>query len=122
MTQSIIVTHELTAEVMGSGSLPVYATPAVVALIEHTACQCISNLQAGETTVGTHIDVHHLKASAVGETVTCTATLVAQEGRKYSFTAEVMNAQGETIATATHERFMVDAERFMEKVATPQTT
>ncbi len=122
MTQSIIVTHELTAEVIGSGSLLVYATPAVVALIENTACQCITNLHAGETTVGTHIDVHHLKASAVGEKVTCTATLVAQEGRKYSFTAEVVNATGETIARATHERFLVNAERFMEKVATPQTT
>ncbi len=116
MTQSIIITSELTAASQGSGSLPVYATPAVVALIENTACQYITNLQPDETTVGTHIDVHHLKASAVGEIVTCTATLVAQEGRKYTFTAEVTNARGETIATATHERFLVNAQRFMEKV------
>ncbi len=116
MTQSIIITPALTAEVQGSGSLPVYATPAVVALIENTACQCITNLQPDETTVGTHIDVHHLKASAVGETVTCTATVVAQEGRKFTFTAEVINARGETIATATHERFLVNAPRFMEKI------
>ncbi len=116
MTQSIIITQELTAEALGSGSLPVYATPAVVALIENTACQCITNLQEGETTVGTHIDVHHLKASAVGEKVTCTATLIAQEGRQYTFKAEVVNAMGEIIATATHERFLVNAQRFMEKV------
>ncbi len=116
MTHSIIVTKELTAEVQGSGSLPVYATPAVVALIENTACQCITNLQEGETTVGTHIDIHHLKASAVGEKVTCTATLLIQEGRQYHFKAEVVNAKGDTIATATHERFLVNAERFMAKV------
>ncbi len=117
MTQTILITPELTAASQGSGSLPVYATPAVVALIENTACQCITDLQIGDTTVGTHIDVHHLKASAVGEQVTCTATLVAQEGRKYTFKAEVVNACGETIATATHERFLVNALRFMEKVA-----
>ncbi len=117
MTQTIIVTEQLTAAILGSGLLPVYATPAVVALIENTACQCITDLQEGETTVGIHIDVQHLKASAIGEEVTCTASLVAQEGRKYAFTATVTNAKGDVLATATHERFKVDAQRFMAKLS-----
>lgn len=122
MTQSIIITEELTAKQVGSGLLPVYATPAVVALMEGTACALLDSsenpapLPEGGTTVGIHIDVQHLKASAIGETITCQATLKAVEGRKYSFDITCTNAKGELIATATHERFLVDAERFMAKL------
>lgn len=116
MQQTITVTQHLTAQTMGSGSLPVYATPAVVALMENTACQCLTNLPEGDTTVGIHIDVQHLKASAVGEQVSCTATMLRQEGRQFFFTIEVTDSKGNLLATATHERFLVNAERFMAKL------
>lgn len=123
MIQTRTVTEELTAKQVGSGLLPVYATPAVVAFMEATACATLDSsenptpLPAGSTTVGIHIDVQHTKASAIGETITCEAILKAVEGRKFSFEIICTNAKGEVIATATHERFLVDAERFMAKLA-----
>ena len=116
MTQTLIISPALTAESMGSGLLPVYATPAVVALMENTACLCIKDLADEDTTVGIHIDVQHLKAAKVGEKVTCTAEMTRTEGRHYTFAIEVKNAKGETLATATHERVRVNKSRFMEKV------
>ncbi len=117
-TQSTTVTHSATAQEMGSGSLPVYATPALVAFMENTACQLIDTLglEDGYTTVGTRMDIQHLKASAVGEGITCTATLTAQEGRKYTFSIEAYNAKGICIAKAIHERFCVNIDHFMQKL------
>lgn len=114
-----IVTDELTAARVGSGLLLVYATPAVVALMEETACRLIDAecaLPEGSTTVGIHIDIQHLRASKVGSQVTCTATLLGVDGRKYSFSLEVHDSEGNLLATATHERFLVDSERFMAKL------
>ncbi len=117
-TQSTIVTLSATAQEMGSGSLPVYATPALVAFMENTACQLIDTLMLddGYTTVGTRMDIQHLKASAVGENITCTATLSAQEGRKYTFSIEAYNQKGICIAKALHERFCVNSEHFLQKL------
>jgi predicted thioesterase len=86
------------------------------AFMESTACLCLDSLPEGETTVGVRIDIQHLKASAVGETLTCRATLVRQEGRRYWFDIRVLNARGEEVAVASHERVRVDSGRFMAKV------
>lgn len=120
MQLSKTVTDELTAARVGSGLLPVYATPAVVALMEETACRLIDAecaLPDGSTTVGIHIDIQHLRASKVGSVATCTAKLLGVEGRKYSFSLEVHDGEGNLLATATHERFQVDAARFMAKLS-----
>ena len=111
------VTENDTALHLGSGSLPVLATPAVVAWMEHCAtCVINSQLQPHETSVGTAIDVLHIKASAVGEWITCRAELVAVEGRQLHFTVVTTNANGESVATAKHTRVLVDVERFMAKL------
>ena len=116
-TQQLTVTSELTAERQGSGLLPVYATPAVVALMESTACMCIEDLPDGYTTVGVHIDIQHEKATKVGDTVSCTACLKdVIDDKKFCFLIRVVNSDGEEIAIATHERVRVHAERFMSKL------
>ncbi|HSR02997.1 MAG TPA: thioesterase family protein [Proteiniclasticum sp.] len=111
--ESRIVGKEDTAEFHGSGDLPVYATPSMVALMEYTAKELVKPLLAeGETTVGTRMEISHLKATPVGNKVRAKATLREIHGRKVSFTIEAYD--GETlIGQAVHERAVVDRERFM---------
>lgn len=118
------VAENETAAVVGSGLLPVYATPQVVALMEQTACELIAGLPAGaegvlangDTTVGTRMAIDHVKACGVGEKVCSTAMLVGVNGRAYDFLIEVTNQRGEVLAKAEHTRFSVNSERFMNKV------
>lgn len=118
------VRDEETAAVVGSGLLPVYATPQVVALMEKNACELIATLPAdsegalvdGDTTVGTRMVIDHMKACCVGETVRSTAMLIRVEGRAYEFLVEVVNHAGEVLAKAEHTRFRVNSERFMAKL------
>ena len=84
VSQTITVSSFQTAESLGSGLLPVFSTPALVALMENTAMQLIDTPD-GKSSVGIMIQVKHLKASPVGAKITCTATLAANEGRGYSF-------------------------------------
>ena len=101
---------------MGSGSLEVFATPSMVALMENTAVQSIDDLEEGFTTVGIEINVQHLKASKPGETVICTAELVKQAGKLYEFNLVVMNANGDKTGTATHKRVAVRIDKFMNSL------
>lgn len=85
---SVVVSAENTALAMGSGSLEVYATPALVALMEKAACNAIaSSLAPGETTVGTKMDTSHLSATPLGCTCTAEAKLTGAEGRVINFQA-----------------------------------
>lgn len=111
----MIVTKDKTASVVGSGLLEVFATPAMIALMEQTASESVmSDLEEGSTTVGTKINVEHLAATPVGMRVSCISRLTAAEGRKLSFEIEAYDEVG-LIGKAYHERFIVYAERFMEK-------
>ncbi len=112
---SITVSLEKTASTMGSGMLEVFATPAMVALMEQTAAESVEN-EAGEgnTTVGTLINVQHLAATPVGMKVTCKSVLTQIDGRKLSFEIEAYDEVG-LIGKAYHERFIVGAERFKQK-------
>lgn len=110
------VTQEKSALSMGSGNLLVFATPAMVALIENAAMMAVaSSLPEGSTTVGGAIDIQHSRPTALGQEVSATACLVAVEGRKLTFNVSAHDAKGE-IGRGTHIRFIVDAERFMEKL------
>jgi len=112
---SILVADELCAKAMGSGTLAVYATPAMVALMEQTAAESVeSYLEEGKATVGIKINVEHLAATPVGLKVTCKSELVAVENRKLVFDVEAFDEVG-LIGKAYHERFIIDAERFVEK-------
>ena len=113
---SLFVTQERSAAAMGSGTLEVFATPAMVALMEQTAAESVESLlEEGNTTVGTMIQVNHLAATPMGMKVTCNSELVAVEGRKLTFKIEAHDEAG-LIGTADHERFVVGADRFLEKV------
>ncbi|MGM9818988.1 MAG: thioesterase family protein [Paludibacteraceae bacterium] len=115
--QQKIVNTADTAVAMGSGALSVFATPAMVAFMENTATKVIENcLSATDTSVGTAIDVKHLKATSVGDTVFCRATLVEVAGRQLSFEIIVTDACQNVIGTAQHTRFVVDRERFLSKL------
>ena len=113
-TQTLQITEQHTAFSLGSGTLPVFATPALVAFMENTAMQLIE-LPEGKTSVGISIDVKHLKASPVGAAVRCTAQVESREDRKYTFRIIVVNSENEIVGTAIHERIVVDIERFMNK-------
>jgi len=114
-TQSSPVTENQTAIFLGSGTLPVFATPSLVALMENTSMKMLTDLPEGKTSVGIAIDVQHLKASPVGAVIECTATITAIEGRKYTFKLKATDSSGDTIGEGTHQRVVVDIERFMSK-------
>ncbi len=110
-----LVNEQNTASSYGSGLLPVYATPAMIALMEKCACACVAPyLEDGTTTVGTRINVRHISASPLGIKITCTATLIEADGRKLTFNVEAKDEAG-LIGEGTHERFIIDTERFMTK-------
>lgn len=109
------VTENNTALSVGSGSLKVYATPAMLALMEKAACEAIKDiLNDGETTVGTLLNVAHTAATPVGMEVSATAELIERDGRKLVFNVTANDESGE-IGKGTHERFVVFSERFTEK-------
>ena len=110
-----VVTEELTARAMGSGELPVYATPAMIALIEETAWRSAAPaLEQGQGTVGTRLDIAHLAATPLGRRVRCETVLTEIDRRRLVFSAVVYDEAGK-IGEGTHERFIVDSERFLAK-------
>jgi len=108
---STIVKENNTAKAVGSGSLDVFSTPMMIALMEEAACNALS----GDCSVGTEISVQHTAASPLGAEITATATITAVDGRKISFTVSARDNNNE-IGKGTHTRFIVDAERFMAKI------
>ena len=109
------VAENNTAASLGSGMLPVYATPAMILLIEATAAECAApHLEDGMTTVGTKLDIEHLAATPLGLTVSCKCELVEIDRRRLVFKAEVYDSC-ELIGRGTHERFIVASEKFMAK-------
>lgn len=115
-TSTLVVDKSKTAEAMGSGDMPVLATPVMVALMENAAMLAVKDaLPEGATTVGGHINVSHVKPTGLGQEVSATACLTATEGKKLTF--HVAAYQGEIlIGEGEHIRFIVDRERFMAKV------
>lgn len=113
--KKITVTPEMTAAAMGSGALEVLATPSMIALMEGTAQEAVQNLlEDGQGTVGTRIDVRHLAATPVGMEVTCTAEVTEVDRRRIVFTVKAQDEK-ELIGEGTHERFIIDNEKFFAK-------
>lgn len=109
------VTDALTAIALGSGTDPVYATPAMVALMEAACVACLApHLAPGESSLGVHIDVRHTAPTPPGLSVTAKATLTAVDGRKLTFAIEAQD-DVEVIGTAVHTRIVVDSARFRAK-------
>lgn len=115
-TSQRIVRECDTAQAVGSGNLPVFATPMMVALMENAAMKASEQLlQAGESTVGSEINIKHLRPTAMGEEVSATAVLTAQEGRKLTFSVVATDKNG-TIGEGTHIRYIINIEKFMSKI------
>ncbi len=115
-TSTATVKEDNTAIALGSGDMPVFATPAMTALMENAAMLAVAaGLPDGSTTVGGHIESSHLRPSPVGAEVSATATLEKIDGRKLYF--KVSASQGDTlIGEGTHLRFIVDKEKFLSKL------
>lgn len=112
-----IVNATNTAVAAQSGSLQVFGTPFMIALMEKATCKAVEEfLDEGETTVGTNIDVSHIKASGIGTVITATAILDDVDERKLTFTVHAVDDNGNTIGKGTIERFVVNADKFMKKV------
>ncbi len=110
-----MVTDEVTAVRMGSGFLPVYATPAMILLIEDTCASMVQMLlEADESTVGISLDIKHIAPTPVGVKVCCDAELTKIEGKKLTFTVKVTDDRG-LIGTGTHKRAIIKDEEFMAK-------
>lgn len=116
--ESIIVVNSTnTAVCVKSGSLPVFATPMMVALMEEATCNaCEPLLEDGETTVGTKISVTHDKASGIGTAVTACAVLEEVDGRRLTFSVCAKDDTGDIIGQGTIERFVVLSDKFMKRV------
>ncbi|WP_040193610.1 thioesterase family protein [Clostridium culturomicium] len=113
--QEIVVTKELTAEVIGSGLLPVYATPSMIALMENTASKSVEEfLEEGQGTVGTSLNIKHLSATAVGKAVTCESKLIEVDRKRLVFEVKAFDEAG-LIGEGIHERFIIDNKKFMER-------
>ena len=115
-SETLVVEHKDTAAVYGSGSLEVFATPAMTALMEKTCLESVNaKIGEGNTTVGISVNIKHLKASPIGSLIRCDSKLVDVDRKRLVF--EVQCFEGETlIGEGVHERFVVDSEKFMAKL------
>ncbi len=113
--QSVEVVYENTATAVGSGVLKVFATPCMLALMEKTACDSLlPYLDEGYGSVGTEVNIKHVAATPVGMTVRCESELLEVDGRRLVFSVKAWDDAG-LIGEGTHERFIVNNERFQSK-------
>ena len=115
-TSELTVTDTVTAMAVGSGDMPVLATPMMLALMENAAMLAVRDyLPEGCTTVGGHIESSHLKPSKVGDVVRAEAEVTKVDGKKIEF--RVAAYSGDTLlGEGTHLRFIVDKEKFLSKL------
>ena len=110
-----VVEREDTAQEVGSGSLLVYATPCMVALMEGAACEAIAQaLAEGQTTVGTALNIEHISATPVGLEVRAEATVTNVEGKVITFEVHAFDEAGE-IGRGSHTRVVINSQKFLEK-------
>lgn len=110
-----VVSDKNTAITHGSGSIPVFATPAMIALMENAALSSVQPyLPEGSTTVGIKISSSHIAATPLGMEVTAKSELTEIDGKRLVFKVEAFDAK-EKIGEGTHERFVINIEKFMKK-------
>ncbi|MCP5452395.1 MAG: thioesterase family protein [Spirochaetaceae bacterium] len=115
--KELVVEERHTASHLGSGGVPVYATPMMVLAMEEAALSAVDPLLGdGRATVGVSLDVRHLAATPLGMRVTASAELMRIDGRMLTFRVEARD-EAELIGEGTHVRAVVDLERFKDKLA-----
>lgn len=113
----LVVTEDKTAKFLGSGNLNVFATPAMIAMMENTCMKSVEqHLEDFQSTVGTYLDIKHIAASPMGATIRCESELVSVDRRKLSFKVQAFDNK-ELIGEGLHERFIVDVDKFMDKIS-----
>src|SRR5437870_13717795 len=111
-----VVDDDMTADRWGNTGVMVLATPHLVGLLEGTAVRAIADqLEPGWSTVGTHIDLRHLKATPVGDTLTLMAEVTAVDGRRVTFHVKAEDSTG-VAGEGTHERVVIELARFLQRV------
>lgn len=114
------VEDDMTADRWGNTGVFVLATPTLVGLLEATCVRAIqTHLEPGWSSVGTHIDLRHLKATGVGETVTLSAEVIEVDGRRVTFRVRAEDSGG-VAGEGTHERVLIDLARFLQRVGARQ--
>ena len=108
-----IVAENETAEVLGSGGLPVYSTPSMICHMELSAYSLA--MEHGHATVGTKVNISHLRACKPGTEVSVTAELLEVDGRRMEFSVKAEDEMG-LLGEGTHQRYIIDPERFMSKL------
>lgn len=112
---STLVEREDTAQMVGSGSLLVYATPCMVALMEGAACEAIEEaMSEDQTSVGMELNIAHISATPVGIEVRAEAEVTAVDGKVITFRVEAFDESGK-IGEGTHRRCIVSSQRFLDK-------
>ena len=112
---STLAEREDTAQAVGSGSLLVYATPCMAALMEGAACEAIEHaLEEGQTSVGIELNIRHTAATPVGMEVRAEAEVTEVEGKIITFTLRAFDEAGQ-IGSGTHKRAVVNVQRFLDK-------
>jgi predicted thioesterase len=115
------VTDDDTAIALGSGDLPVLATPRLLAWCEEASCATLG-LDDASTSVGTRVELEHVAASPVGAEVTATATVVHRDGRLVQFQIVAHDQDGTVLASGELQRVVVDRERFLSRLPAPGVT
>ena len=112
-----VVTQDNAAVTAGSGTLPVFATPWMCALMEKAAWTAVApGLSEGESTVGTKLSISHVSATPVGMKVWAESEVTLVDGKRIEFTVNAYDEKG-LIGSGTHERFVVTDQRFLAKAA-----
>ena len=110
-----VVTEHNTANAVGSGLVPVFATPYMIVLMENAAVNAVTPYMAeGEGTVGTHLDVSHDAATPIGMKVWAEAELVQVDRKALTFQVTAFDEAG-MIGKGTHSRFIISVDRFLSK-------
>lgn len=113
--KEISVTEKNTAKALGSGTLEVFATPAMVCLMKNTAAESVEKLLGEEfSTVGSIIDIKHLSPSPIGAKIICETKVLSQDRAKLIFKVKAFDNKG-IIGEGKHERFIINKEKFMTK-------
>ncbi|GAB6137716.1 thioesterase family protein [Halanaerobaculum tunisiense] len=114
--QETMVEKEDTADQIGSGDLPVYGTPAMIAFIENTAVKAIeAKLEDKQTTVGAKLNINHLHPTPVGETVTCSVKLTEVNDSQLKFDV-IVEDENNKIGNGKHVRYIVAEDKFMGRI------
>lgn len=114
--KELIASMEHSASVVGSGGLEVFSTPSMIALMENTAAGSLApHLEEGQGSVGTAVNIKHIAATPLGMKVTCESEIIEIDRKRILFSVKAYDEKG-LIGEGTHERFIIDNEKFMNKL------